>query len=148
MENAQVRCLTTLLKYALKGQQISEPQLEQLMQGVDEEELFSLARAHAVAPLIYDAWTAYQGMKPSVRTGMQAYTLQIVGHSYRLLFYTKYLVGLLEREGLPVAVLKGVATAEFYPQPELRKAGDVDLLLFSEENCARQRHFWHRVNRR
>ena len=137
MENAQVRCLTTLLQYALTGKEISEQQLEQLMQGVDEEKLFALARAHAVAPLIYDVWSAYPGLKPSVQSGMQAYTMKIVNHSYRLLFYTKYLVGLLEQEGLPVAVLKGVATGEFYPKPELRKAGDVDLMLFSEESCRR-----------
>lgn len=136
-ENTQVRCLTTMLTYALKGKKIPQPQLEELMQGVDEQALFELARAHAVTPLIYDVWNAYQGMRADVKKELQGYATQIVGHSYRLLFYTKYLVGLLEEEGLPVAVLKGVATAEFYPQPELRKAGDVDLLLFTEENCAR-----------
>lgn len=137
IEDPQVRCLTTMLKYALKGETIEETQLEQYMQGVDERQLLALARAHVVAPLIYDVWSAYSGMKPSVHKDLQAYTMTVVGHSYRLLFYTKYLVRLLEEEGLLVAVLKGVATAEFYPQPELRKAGDVDLLLFSGENCRR-----------
>ena len=136
-ENTQVRCLTTMLTYALKGKKIPKPQLEELMQGVDEQALFELARAHAVAPLIYDVWNAYPKMQSEVKKELQSYTTGIVGHSYRLLFYTKYLVGLLEEAGLTVAVLKGVATAEFYPQPELRKAGDVDLLLFTEENCAR-----------
>lgn len=136
-ENTQVRCLTTMLTYALKGKKIPQPQLEELIKGVDEQALFELARAHAVAPLIYDVWSEYPHMQPSVRKELQAYTTQIVGHSYWLLFYTKYLVGLIEAEGVPVAVLKGVATAEYYPQPELRKAGDVDLLFFSEEDCAR-----------
>ena len=136
-ENVQIRCLMALLGYSLKGKKIPQPKLEQMMQEVDEKQLFQLARAHAVTPLIYEVWSAYPGMQPSVREGMRAYTVQLIGQSYRLLFYTKYLVGLLEAEGLPVAVLKGAATAEFYPQPELRKSGDVDLLVFSEENCAR-----------
>lgn len=136
-ENMQVHCLMTLLKYALKGKKLSEKKLEQLLQGGDGEQLYTLARAHAVAPLIYDVWSAYPDLLPAVEQKLQTYTTQIVGHSYRLLFYTKYLVGLLEQEGLTVAVLKGVATAEFYPYPELRKAGDVDLLLFSEEDHAR-----------
>ncbi|MDD7178476.1 MAG: nucleotidyltransferase family protein [Lachnospiraceae bacterium] len=135
--NAQVRCLTTMLKCALKGENIPQPQLEQIMQGVDEEQLYALARAHAVAPLVYEAWSEYPGTLPAVQKELQAYTMQIIGHSYRLLFYTKYLVGLLEQENLTVAVLKGVATAECYPQPELRKAGDVDLLFFSKEDCER-----------
>ena len=137
IENEQVRCLTTLLRYALKGEQMPQPELEQLMRGVDGEAMFALARAHAVAPLVYDVWSGYPEIQPSVQSRLQTYAMQIAGHSYRLLFYTKYLVGLLEEAGLPVAVLKGVATAEFYPQPEMRKAGDVDLLLFSGENCAR-----------
>ena len=136
-ENTQIRCLTTMLTYALKGKKIPTPQLVELMQDVDEQALFELARAHAVAPLIYDVWNACPKMRTDVREKLQSYTTGIVGHSYRLLFYTKYLVGLLEEAGLPVAVLKGVATAEYYPQPELRKAGDVDLLLFTEENCAK-----------
>ena len=136
-ENTEIRCLTTMLTYALKGKKIPTPQLVELMQDVDEQALFELARAHAVAPLIYDVWNACPKMRTDVREKLQSYTTGIVGHSYRLLFYTKYLVGLLEEAGLPVAVLKGVATAEYYPQPELRKAGDVDLLLFTEENCAK-----------
>lgn len=135
--NAQVRCLTTMLKCALKGETIPQPQLEQIMQGVDEEQLYALARAHAVAPLVCEVWSEYPETLPSVQKELQTYTMQIIGHSYRLLFYTKYLVGLLEQENLTVAVLKGVATAECYPQPELRKAGDVDLLFFSKEDCER-----------
>jgi hypothetical protein len=49
--------------------------------------------------------------------------------SYRLLFLTKYVTGLLEENGIPSVVLKGAATAQFYPVPELRKSGDVDLLI-------------------
>jgi hypothetical protein len=36
-----------------------------------------------------------------------------------------------------VVVLKGVATAELYPYPELRKSGDIDLLLPKREELVR-----------
>ena len=136
-ENTQAHCLMTLLKYALKGKQMPQAKLEQLLKEADGDALYALARAHAVASLICEEWSAYPGLQPSVGQRLQSYTTQIISHSYRLLFYTKYLVGLLEEEGLSVAVLKGVSTAEFYPQPELRKSGDVDLLFFSGEDCVR-----------
>lgn len=137
IEDAQARCLMELLKYSLKQEKVPQEQWKHLMQGVDEEKLFALARAHAVAPLICEAWSDYPEMNPKVRAALHTQTAQTINRSYRLLFYTKYLVKLLEAEGLFVAVLKGVTTAEFFPQPELRKSGDVDLLLFSDESAER-----------
>lgn len=146
--DVQARCLMTLLKYSLKQEKIPENQWETLMRGVDETKLFAMARAHAVAPLVCEVWSSYPAMNPQVKKALHTQTVQMINRSYRLLFYTKYLVGLLEAEGLLVAVLKGAATAEFFPQPELRKSGDVDLLLFSDENaeraveCLKKHGFW------
>lgn len=56
-----------------------------------------------------------------------------VMQSYRLLFLCKYLIGKLEAAGIVVVLLKGVGTASYYSVPELRKTGDVDLLLTEPE---------------
>lgn len=130
----QARCLMALLKYSLKREM---PSGWAFMQGVDEQRLLSLARAHAVAPLICETWSAYPSGDSAVRHALQRQTGQAVMHSYRLLFYTKYLIGILQEDGIEAAVLKGVSTAEFFPQPELRKSADVDLLLFSDESVER-----------
>ncbi len=54
---------------------------------------------------------------------------EIVRQNYRLLFLTHYLVKKLNDSGIRTVVLKGVCTAAEYPVPELRKSGDIDLLL-------------------
>ena len=128
------RCLVRLLEYSLKQR---VPEQWDFLQGVDAQKLFALAQAHAVVPLICGTWCAYPGLDEPMRDMLQKQTAQAVVHAYRLLFYTKYLVGILQDEGIGAAVLKGAATAEFFPEPELRKSGDVDLLLFSDEDTDR-----------
>lgn len=96
---------------------------------VDWNELCSIARQHGVLALLYDPLTERSDLPEGVRDMVTKYARRIVQQSYRLLFLTKYLSGKMEKAGLPVVVLKGVGTASFYPVPELRKSGDVDLLL-------------------
>lgn len=45
----------------------------------------------------------------------------------------KTLLDLLEKNGIPAVVLKGSAAAVYYPDPGLRKSGDVDLLVLPED---------------
>lgn len=96
---------------------------------VDWNELCSIARQHGVLALLYTPLTGRSDLPEDVRDMATKYARRIVQQSYRLLFLTKYLSGEMEKAGLPVVVLKGVGTASFYPVPELRKSGDVDLLL-------------------
>ena len=60
---------------------------------------------------------------------MESISRTTVRQSYHLLFLTRDLVRLLEERGIPVLVLKGCGVAELYPVPELRKSGDVDVLI-------------------
>lgn len=136
-ERKEIQCLTKLLTHALKCERAIPQDLTSMMKDIEEDQMLALAKMHAVAPLISELWQQYEQMDERVKTDLDVYTQNTINRSYRLLFYTKYLVGLLEAEGIPVAVLKGVATAEYYPQPELRKAGDIDLLLFSDKDCER-----------
>lgn len=97
----------------------------------DESEWKDLLEAfqlHKVLPLVYDllcdreipVWVA-EPMEKAARSA--------AAQTYHLLFTTKYLVSRLEQAGVSVAVLKGCSTARYYPVPEMRKSGDVDLLL-------------------
>ncbi|MBO5245794.1 MAG: nucleotidyltransferase family protein [Eubacterium sp.] len=135
------RCLTELLCHSLNQIPMDEATYEKLLTDTAQDEVFACAQAHAVAPLLCACWCASQLCEPQIRSKLENVTVQMAEHSYRLLFYTKYLVSILEEAGFFVAVLKGVATAEYYPQPELRKAADIDLLLFSPENCRRAADF-------
>ncbi len=102
---------------------------------VDWDKLVVMAQRHGVLPLLYDS-AAVQGkyaVPEEVQRKTAAAARKTVLQSYRLLFLCKYLIGRLEEACIPVILLKGVGTASYYPTPELRKSGDVDLLLTAPE---------------
>ena len=90
-----------------------------------EKQVRELADKHKVLPLLYDFWNREENIGKLCR--------QTVSQSYHLLFLGKYIVNLLEEQQIESILLKGSSTAEFYPVPELRKSGDVDLLLRDEQ---------------
>lgn len=121
MFSEEEKCLLYMLTKALKNEQIC------LNEKVNMDNVLLLAKKHAVLSFLYDisneAWM-HQG-----KSFIQQESRQIVMQSYRLLFLTKYVVSILKQNGIPVIVLKGLATGSLYPVPELRKSGDVDLLV-------------------
>lgn len=59
----------------------------------------------------------------------------LVSHTARftqIIYAQRHLTQLLEAANIPVAVMKGCAAAVYYPNPELRSMGDVDLLVKPE----------------
>ncbi|MCD8014036.1 MAG: nucleotidyltransferase family protein [Lachnospiraceae bacterium] len=114
---------------------------------IDQRQLQQLsvaARKHAVLPLLYDVACGKSGETQdrgltensesaaaweSFQQETKAAARHTVPQAYHLLFLTKYLVTFLETHGVSVIVLKGVSAAADYPVPELRKSGDVDLLV-------------------
>ena len=121
--------LLAALKAALHGEPLPPEQARRL------ESFLPLARGHAVDFLL--------AVDPLPETGegpwaeLRRRGEQCVRQYYRLLTVTRRLVGLLEAEGIPAVVLKGAGAAADYPVPELRKSGDVDLLLARGEDLAR-----------
>ncbi|MBQ9141684.1 MAG: nucleotidyltransferase family protein [Lachnospiraceae bacterium] len=125
------RWLLALLRNALNNQELIEYTLEQGT--VDWAQVVALAKKHAVLSLLYDITkdnVLFQGQGNYIKKESR----QIVLQSYRLLFLTKYVVTKLTEQGISVIVLKGVATGSMYPVPELRKSGDIDLLVPQETN--------------
>jgi hypothetical protein len=52
---------------------------------------------------------------------------------HRLMEYQQDLIEMLSREGIPCVVLKGAAVTRYYPQPEYRCMGDIDLIVRPED---------------
>ena len=73
------------------------------------------------------------------RTVWQQAARRTVSQNYHLLFTGKFLTVLLREADIPVALLKGTATSAYYPVPELRKSGDVDLYLLKEGDLPKAR---------
>lgn len=99
---------------------------------LDWELLEKAARRHSVLSLLCYPCLGTEEIPEAFRGAVQQEARGIVLQSYRLLLLGKAIVEQLEQAGIPVAVLKGVAAARSYPEPELRKAGDIDLLVEPE----------------
>lgn len=102
-----------------------------LPESIDYEKLRSLAEAHAVYSFLQPALERLDEESAAYEVCQQV-SVSIVRNCYRMLFLTRFVSELLEQEGVSNAVLKGVSTAALYPVPELRKTGDVDLMLYGE----------------
>lgn len=123
--------LLAMLREALTG-----VRRERTEDAPDWERLLSMAERHGVLPLLYDILEEEE-VPPNLKRRAADSARQTVQQSYRLLFLCKYLTEGLEAEGISAVLLKGVGTASYYPTPELRKAGDVDLLLLRPGECGR-----------
>lgn len=105
--------LTRLLKNAIAGEAGCEKKRNDI-------ELVELAKQHGVLPLLYGQMDS-DAVTQSVKVSVFQY--------YRLLHDTLYYVDVLNANGIKVVPLKGAMTARWYVIPELRKSGDIDLLL-------------------
>lgn len=126
-----------LLNLLREGLTVREPAESGTMAAMDEkrkkaldwERLEAAARRHSVLSLLCYPCLGTAEIPEKFRKAVQQEARGIVLQSYRLLFAGRSAVQHLEQEGISVAVLKGVAAAGAYPEPELRKAGDIDLLV-------------------
>ncbi len=95
----------------------------------DFEKIVRTAKQHAVLSLLYEAVEESENLSADRVKRLAEAAAVTVRSNYRLLLLTKYITGLFWESGIHAVVLKGAATAAFYPVPELRKAGDVDLWI-------------------
>lgn len=102
---------------------------------MDMEKLFALADSHGVAALVYNVFLeADFPLDPELNNKVRFKSNATVLQNYHLLFLGKTVVEKLKENKIEVLVLKGCSTAAFYPVPELRKTGDLDLLLLNEDD--------------
>lgn len=138
--SSEERCLFGLLKAELDLKPAMPEREKKEIFGVwgkdkpDWEKLCYMAEKHAVLPLLYGGLAEAETVPEPVRRRVITAARRTVQQSYHILFLGKFVIARLEEAGIQVALLKGVGTASFYPVPELRKSGDVDLLLITP-NC-------------
>ena len=119
--------LLILLKAAMTGN-------TKILNGLSlTEGIPALAEDHAVLPLLYDPVCSLTEGKGSFYERVCFSARQTVLQSYHLLILSRQICDCLEKAGIQTAVLKGAAAASFYPVPEYRKSGDIDILLCDPE---------------
>jgi hypothetical protein len=99
----------------------------------DWEKLLKIAVQHGVSSLLYDELVTKQRLPLRYRDNYEQKCRQTVLQNYRLLFMSKTIIEQLEQRGIQALILKGAGIAGMYPVPELRKSGDVDILLMKPE---------------
>jgi hypothetical protein len=128
-------CLLALLKEVVLTDCPKKGSYQEQVSACDVEwgKLLCLADRHGVSALLYDELVSAQRLPARYRESYERKCRQTVLQSYRLLFLTRAVIGQLKQQGIPALVLKGTGIAAMYPVPELRKSGDVDILLLKPE---------------
>jgi len=96
------------------------------------EQLIEQVRIQTVLPMIYDAIMQLpDDQKPSktVISLLKSETICSIIFNERLLVMQDELLTLLKTEDIPCVILKGTSAAVYYPKPELRVQGDIDILV-------------------
>ena len=122
------RALLALLGAALFERKVEIPP------DLNWNELVEEAREQAVLPLVMRA--AGSRIPAEILPGLQAQFDSLVFHNMSLEWEHVALHQFLEQGGIPYVIMKGSASAAYYPDPMLRMMGDVDVLV-GEEHLAR-----------
>lgn len=134
--------LLELLSESLKKKEERTRQLPEEFRP-DWKRLLTMAERHAVLPLLYDILQE-QKLSEEDRKRVESISRRTVQQNYRLLFFSRYVIQLLQGENIDVVLLKGAAAGYYYPVPELRKSGDVDLLIFDRNRLEDARRIFQR----
>ena len=116
--------LLTLLRRALFGCELPLPS------DVDWQRIFEEAISHSVHLLVYDCLTERERAALPKETAAlwRQEVLSAMWYNEQLLGEQQTVLKALST--FPCVILKGSSSAACYPRPELRCAGDIDLLLF------------------
>ena len=146
--------LYDLLKYSLKRWENEESkaaaltELDKEMSGLAPEEwnrLLELAKNHSVLSLVCETIENLKSTSDILVKRTQEHTRSVCQISYRIFITTRMILNILEREGIKACALKGIATAAEYDVPELRKSGDVDILISDPSKTDRAVEILERV---
>lgn len=98
----------------------------------DEEmkQLFSLAKAHDLTPIITSALANYKLISPSSAAN---YQLHAVWRYEKLNHELNQICRVLEDNGIDYIPLKGSVIRRYYPEPWMRTSCDIDILVHEED---------------
>ena len=101
----------------------------------EQEALLPLARRHFTAPFVLPYITDSHCLLL-----LKQQTKQMMLQYHQIEHFTHYIFSLFNAAHIPCFLLKGISLAEYYPIPEFRKLGDVDLYINDETLLARAKH--------
>lgn len=130
MEQNVNQTVFALLKSALWGTKRSPLCIEGV---VNWDEVYQELRAQSVAALPTDLLAELSDLEPTLKQEWMLKTIRSIGNFQKVMREQQSLRELLGREQIPFVVLKGAAAAMYYPRPEYRAMGDIDIIVRPED---------------
>lgn len=123
------RFLLRLMRYSLQGKKLTNLPDESL----DWKALVREGCDHSVPILMYDVLSEMEQQLPvEIYQKCVQLARRFTARNMRVEHAQNELVQVLSQEKIPYVILKGSASAAYYPAPELRIQGDVDFLAPQE----------------
>lgn len=119
--------LFQLVRQSLAREERKEQRI--VLENAEWDCLMKMAERQGVLSLLYEELYHLPELPEQLKQKVKKTAEKNVQQQYHLLFLDRYIVELLMEHQIPAVVMKGVTIGEYYPIPELRKSGDVDLLL-------------------
>lgn len=119
-----------LLQNSLFGCKVSLPEK------VDWEAVLNEMKLQTVNLLPADLMIQKAGVPENIRVDCERSLLQQLRHWYHLLEEQQKVTELFREAGIPFAVVKGYAADIYYPKPEYRVMGDIDIIVCPEDYTA------------
>lgn len=92
-------------------------------------DFMELCERHQVSSLMYDILSKGGLLSGQQIAELKKTTATVVLQNYRRLLLAKYITNAFKEQDIECALLKGASTGKFYPVPEYRKSGDLDILI-------------------
>lgn len=124
----EINFLTVLKKYCQNDkEEIS----------LTEEEwtgVYNCSSGHNVSALVYEVACRSNNVPNDIMIRLSFEARKTIVSNYRTFFFAKSVSDLLKEENIESVILKGMSAARLYPVPELRKGGDIDILITNEKD--------------
>lgn len=115
----------TLLSKALNNEQIEElPHWNETLEELKNHTVFCLPYKNIVESNL---------LKSEELKEYKRLCFQNIAHSYQLLHAQTQMLVLFKNADIPLVILKGAAAAMYYPHPEYRTMGDIDIIVKPED---------------
>ncbi len=127
------KSILLLLRLALLGEKDNDYINQIAFDQIDWNNAYQLFKEHAIVPLMSDIARYIPESYSELSKKWKSDIYQNVYLYSRLVKQQEKILAGFEKKQIPVVVLKGTSAAKYYPKPQLRTMGDIDLLVKTKD---------------
>lgn len=124
LQDKETDALLSLLAHGLFQHELTAD-----FSSIDWAKLIAAANDHVVTAMLYPGVKALENIPSEVFDLVQKHAVRSFARRDRIAAIQHEIIGILEGNNIPCAILKGMAIECSYPYPELRLPGDIDILI-------------------